>query len=323
MRPRPPRSAALTAAMVFVAVACAGGGSDDDSPGSGGVVAQFASYDRAADREQRVLVGLVADQEGQVAYGTVRFRFVYLGTRESPQRRAQPGPALTATYRALPGSGASGEDGPTVVSAAESRGVYGADGVRFDRSGLWSVIVNGRVDGEPFEATAGFEVNPEPYVVAEGEPAPRTANPLPGAPGLRPQAIDSRARDDGFVPDPELHATTVADALAAGRPVMVVVSTPVYCVSRFCGPITDAVQQLAIEYGDRIAFVHLEVSSNFENQVVNDAAAEWITPRGGNDRDLREPWVFVVGADGIVRQRFDNVASDRELRAAADRLAGG
>ncbi|MGH8986415.1 MAG: hypothetical protein ACRDY6_21450, partial [Acidimicrobiia bacterium] len=135
--------------------------------------------------------------------------------------------------------------------------------------------------------------------------------------------LDSRARDDGFVPDPELHATTVADALAAGRPVMVVVSTPVYCVSRFCGPITDAVQQLAIEYGDRIAFVHLEVSSNFENQVVNDAAAEWITPRGGNDRDLREPWVFVVGADGIVRQRFDNVASDRELRAAADRLAGG
>jgi hypothetical protein len=34
----------------------------------------------------------------------------------------------------------------------------------------------------------------------------------------------------------------VADAIAAGRPVMVVGSTPVFCVSRFCGPITDAVQ---------------------------------------------------------------------------------
>jgi len=323
MTPRPLRSAALTAAIVFVAVACGGGGSDGDSRGSGGVVAQFASYDRAADREQRVLVGLVAEQEGQVAYGTVRFRFAYLGTRESPQRRARTGPAVTATYRALPGSGASGEDGPSVVSATESRGVYGADGVRFNQPGLWSVIVTGRVDGEPFEATAAFEVNPEPYVVAEGEPAPPTANPLPGAPDLSPPAIDSRARDDGSVPDPELHATTVADALAAGKRVMVVVSTPVYCVSRFCGPITDAVQQLATEYGDRIAFVHLEVWNDFENQIVNDAAAEWITPRGGSDRDLREPWVFTVGADGIIRQRFDNVASDRELRAAADRLLRG
>ncbi|MGH9027631.1 MAG: hypothetical protein ACRDWD_16170 [Acidimicrobiia bacterium] len=285
-------------------------------------MAQFASYDRAADRDQRVIVGLLAEDEGQVAFGAVEFRFAYLGTRDAPITDAEAGEPARATYRALPGTeGAAGRAsaGPTVVSAIESRGVYGADGARFDEAGLWSVIVTGTVDGAPFEASAAFEVNPEPYVVAEGEPAPRTANPLPGAPGARPQAIDSRA-DDGTVPDPELHATTVADALAAGRPVVLVVSTPVYCVSRFCGPITDAVQELAQEYGDRVAFVHLEVWNDFENQAVNDAAAEWITPRGGSDRDLREPWVFVVAPDGTILERFDNVASDDELRAAVLRV---
>ncbi|MGH9013025.1 MAG: hypothetical protein ACRDZ1_03675 [Acidimicrobiia bacterium] len=319
------RAGAATLAFALVAAGCAGSGDDGRGgpDGSGEVVAQFASYDRAAQHDQRVIVGLLAEQEGQLAYGTVEFRFAYLGTSESPEPSRRVGAPVTATYRALPGtSSRRGEEGPTVVSAAESRGVYAADDVRFDKAGLWSVIVTGKVDGDPFEATAAFEVNPEPYVVAEGEPAPRTANPLPGAPGVKPQAIDSRAADDGIVPDPELHTTTVADALTAGQPVIVVVATPVYCVSRFCGPITDAVQQLATEYGDRIAFVHLEVWNDFENQVVNDGAAEWITPRGGRDRDLREPWVFVVGADGTIAERFDNVASEDELRAAAQRLAG-
>jgi len=44
---------------------------------------------------------------------------------------------------------------------------------------------------------------------------------------------------------------------------MVVVSTPTYCQSRFCGPITDSVSALAQRYGDRMAFVHLEVWKNF------------------------------------------------------------
>ena len=98
------------------------------------------------------------------------------------------------------------------------------------------------------------------------------------------------------------------------------VSTPVYCVSRFCGPITDEIDELAREYGDRVAFVHLEVWQDFEEQVVNPAAQEWIFPRDGSD--AREPWVFVIGADGVVQARFDNVATDAELRAAVEAVAG-
>jgi len=41
-----------------------------------------------------------------------------------------------------------------------------------------------------------------------------------------------------------LHNISIAAATAAGRPA-VVVSTPTFCVSRWCGPITDSVNELA------------------------------------------------------------------------------
>jgi hypothetical protein len=99
---------------------------------------------------------------------------------------------------------------------------------------------------------------------------------------------------------------------------MVVVSTPTYCRSRFCGPVTDSVAELARRFGDRVAFVHLEVWEDFEAQKLNEAAAAWIAPPGAED--AREPWVFIVDGHGVVVERFDNVATDAELEAAVRRL---
>lgn len=107
-------------------------------------------------------------------------------------------------------------------------------------------------------------------------------NRLPGDTTVGPKAIDSRSAAHGSVPDLELHATTVAAVIAAAKPVMVVVSTPVYCISRFCGPITDSVQRLARRYRDRMAFVHAEVWNGAPApRKINREAAEWIY-RGGS-----------------------------------------
>ncbi|MEA3077827.1 MAG: hypothetical protein QOF60_2735, partial [Actinomycetota bacterium] len=194
--------------------------------------------------------------------------------------------------------------------------------VTFDTAGFWGVTITAKLaDGKTATGNAPFEVYAEPRVPFPGQPAPRTANPVAGAPGVEPRSIDSRASGGQPIPDAKLHATSIADAIAAGKPVMIVVSTPVYCVSRFCGPITDSVAKLADTYGDRMAFVHLEVWKDFDNKVVNDAAAEWIEPKGGQG-DTQEPWVFVVGRDGIVKQRFDNVANDADLEAAVRAVLG-
>lgn len=134
-------------------------------------------------------------------------------------------------------------------------------------------------------------------------------------PAVGPASIDSRATSTGQVPDPVLHDTTVADAVAAGRPTVVVISTPVYCVSRFCGPITETVEALAERYGDRAEFIHLEVWKDFDTQTINDAA-EWIlTDDGGN-----EPWTFLVDPDGTIAARWDNVVDVADLEGRLGRL---
>lgn len=80
------------------------------------------------------------------------------------------------------------------------------------------------------------------------------------------------------------------------------------------GPITDSVSALAKRHGDVMDFVHLEMWKDFEKGELNEAAAAWVSPPGTDD--AREPWVFVVGRDGRITHRFDNVASDAELERA-------
>ena len=52
-------------------------------------------------------------------------------------------------------------------------------------------------------------------------------------------------------------------------------------------------------------------------RVVNKGAADWLLRRN----DLHEPWVFVIGANGKITARFDNVASKAELEAALKGLS--
>lgn len=328
---------ALVLALALVAAACGGGGGGREGGadgadraggagtgnGAGGdVVAQVASYEVVSGRPQRLIVGLVreGDDPKLVSFGEVGFSLRYLGTRQRPLQPPRPGPQVKATFRPLPGQHVDpASPGPRLVDPSQGVGVYGVDSLVLDEAGFWEVEVTADLSGTPTRAASAFEVLAAPVVPAPGQPAPRTHNPLPGAAGVNPKAVDSRFAEGEPLPDPELHTTTVADAIAAGRPVMVVVSTPVYCQSRFCGPVTDSVQALARRFGDRMAFVHIEVWEDFEAQKLNPAAKEWIAPPGA---DAREPWIFLVGADGIVVDRWDNVATDTDLERAVTQLLG-
>src|SRR3546814_15694577 len=93
---------------------------------------------------------------------------------------------------------------------------------------------------------------------------------------------------------------------------MVVVSTPVFCVSRFCGPITDSVQELAATYGDRANFVHIEVWRDFEQNKLNRGAAEWHYP--DEEANPSEPWVFLIDGEGTIAKRWDNGANRTDER---------
>lgn len=316
-----------TVAVVVVAVLASGLASCGDergsdaagtgSPGSDGatdLVVTPANYELVAGTPQRVIAGVQSNSDARLlGYGTVPMTFTYLGTRDDPVKDAEPSMEAEARFLPIPGQSVAEGAEPRLVAPSEAIGVYGAE-VTFDRPGFWNIGVTVTIDGEERHATGAVEVRAEARIPAPGEPAPRTDNPVLGTEGVDPAAIDSRAAVGG-VPDEILHRTSVAGAIAAGRPVMVVISTPVYCQSRFCGPITDSVQGLAERYGDRMAFVHIEVWADFEEKVVNPAALEWISAPGG---DTNEPWVFVVDSNGIIVERFDNVATDAELEAAVE-----
>jgi peroxiredoxin len=77
------------------------------------------------------------------------------------------------------------------------------------------------------------------------------------------------------------------------------------------------VSELQGEYGDVAEFVHVEVWHDFQAGEVNEAAADWLlTPDG----DLTEPWVFLIGEDGRILARWDNVATRQEIEPWLKRL---
>lgn len=321
MTPRTSLSVVLAAGL---AVAACGGDSETTTTTTEGSTpaygAQVASYDLAADRPQRFLVGLIGEDNALIVGGEVTLDFRYYGADETDTAELEDGELrvrdVTATFLPVADGTAPEGDGPRVREGAEGVGVYEATGVDFGAAGFWSVTVNADIDGEPVETTTAFEVADTHRIVNTGDPAPRTENLLPGDGDAPVKAVDSRAEPDGTVPDPVLHELTVAEAIATRKPTVVVVSTPVFCVSRFCGPITDSVQAMAPRFEGKVNFVHLEVWRDFEGKALNRGAAEWIYPT--EDADPSEPWVFLVGGDGTVLERWDNVANSDDVAAAVD-----
>ena len=312
---RPMRSLAAAALVALLATACSSGARPQGaaSPSATGELNVFpASFDLSVGEEQRFIAGLLTNERELIVGGEVDMVFYYFGEQPDPENQERVA-ETTATYLPVPGNDElSVDDGPIVAEATSATGVYETT-MTFDRPGTWGVGIRAEIDGETQRGTGVFRVQAEPQVVAVGDEAPRTENATieTEAPAA---AIDSRAAvgDTKEIPDPDLHDTTIAGSIEAGRPVVVVVSTPVYCESRFCGPITETIEDLSDEYGDRADFVHLEVWADFEKQQLNAAAAEWMqTEEGGN-----EPWVFLVGADGNLAARWDNVLDLAALESA-------
>lgn len=311
------------AAVALLASACGSNATDNATSGSEGrpadqtLNAEVASYDLAAGDKSRFIVGLFTGDQRFVSWGKVGMRFLYLG-RDQASETPQEGPSAVGRFLPVPDEGGGEpqtQPGPVAVPASQGRGVYAAQ-VRFDKPGFWSVQVSVDFEGGDTQtANAAFEVLEQHEVPAPGDRALRTENLTLGSKDAPRAAIDSRAQGGGAIPDPELHRTTVADSIQSHEPAVVVISTPVYCVSRFCGPITDMIKDLAADYRPRANFIHIEVWRDFDGTVINKSAADWIY----RNRDLREPWVFVIGSDGRIAARFDNVATRDEVESALRR----
>ena len=317
------RTPALLACFGLLAAACSSNG-DEPAPtstgSSGQVAAIVASSDLYVGAPQRVAFGLVLADGNLVSFGSVDVAFSYVGTANAPTD-PQPGPEATAAYIPTYGTPA-GSGGPAVTSPSEGRGVYQASDVTFDHAGFWQAEVTADVaDLGSQVSTTTFEVAAEPGIPAPGDEAIPSENLTLDSKGVPESAIDSRAASEGAVPDPGLHEWTIARAIAEGRPALVVFATPVYCVSKFCGPVTNMVEELSQEYPDRAVYIHLEIWKDFgttgADGVVNDAPLEWLVMPNG---DLTEPWLYLIGADGTIVDRWSSMWSEDEVAAELEAL---
>jgi len=317
------RTSATAVALALLTAACGSATDDASSPsgtGSGVTLAVApASFDLAVGEGRRLLLAVFTDGRERVAGGTITVRLAHLG--DEPGGQAALGAPLTATFLPIPGLDVPApERGPAVVGTDVLTGVYRVD-VDLDAPGFWGVSVTADLVGlGTAEGRAVFRVLASPEAVAVGDAAPPTPNIVRAdvEAGRAPAAaLDSRLRSaDDRDRAAVLHATRVDESIAAGRPVVIAIATPVYCVSLVCGPLTEYLLEVAGRFGDRADFVHIEVWEDFEEQRLNPAAATWIqTETGGN-----EPWVFLVDATGTVVARWDNVVDPAELEAALSSL---
>ncbi len=129
-----------------------------------------------------------------------------------------------------------------------------------------------------------------------------------------PEGVDQLCtRVEGPCP---FHETSYADVLAAGRPSAILVATPAYCSTAYCGPVVDTLMDAAQQVPG-IDIIHTEVYAN---------ALEF----GGNFTDPGiqvspavqamglhfEPSLFLLDGTGTVLDRIDNVFDVDEAVAA-------
>jgi hypothetical protein len=188
------------------------------------------------------------------------------------------------------------------------QGIYVAQ-VAFTRPGAWGLEVlaqqgDRRVDA----ARLSVNVLGGSRIPMPGAPAPRSRNLIAS------DVSDLSMIDSSDPPDPRLHQTRIVDAIAQGRPQVIVFASPRLCTSRVCGPVVDVVRTLMPAYGGKVAFIHQEIWQTGSPGKFAPTVNEW---------NLRsEPWIFVVDGGGTVRATFEGLTTRRELEAMLRHVLG-
>jgi hypothetical protein len=238
----------------------------------------------------RFVFGLLDSESGPVREADVRVSTFYLkgSVLEGPKEE------VDAVFRKWP-------VGPA--------GIYTVQ-LSFDMSGNWGigVAITG-LDGVVRRGTTMIQIKEASATPAIGSPVPHSVSKISGN-----QATLAEITSD-LVPDPELYKLTVAAAIDAGAPLMLVFASPAYCQSATCGPQVEVVKALRKKYGGKASFIHVEVYDN-PQEIQGDLSRARISPILTEWNLPSEPWTFIVDSDGLLHAKFEGFATGEELEEA-------
>jgi hypothetical protein len=215
-----------------------------------------------------------------------------------------PYPAAIETLQTQPAFRAQ-----TTTSDPDAASVVYKTNVDFPSNGVWQIAALVRQDGK-LTATLlpSAEVGRFSKVPKVGQKAPRIHTPTAADVGGDLSQITTR------IPPDTQNKVDYADVLGK-EPIVLLFATPQFCVSRVCGPVVDVAEQLKQLYGDKVAFIHMEIyTDNDPNKPVRPQVQAFHLPT--------EPWLFGIGRDGKIEDEIDGAFGVEELTRVVKGLTG-
>jgi hypothetical protein len=192
-------------------------------------------------------------------------------------------------------------DAATVVYTTE---------VDFPSNGEWRIAALIKQGDEtlatllPSATVGGFKGVPK-----VGQKAPLIHTPTPSEVGGDLSKITTR------IPPDTQNRVDYADVLGK-EPIFLLFATPQFCQSRVCGPVVDVAEQVKEQYGDKAAFIHMEIYKD------NDPS-KGVRPQVRAFHLPSEPWLFAIDRQGVIRAVIEGAFGVDELTKVVKEVTGG
>ena len=236
--------------------------------------------------ENRIAFGIINPSSGMIRDAAVEISTFYLKNPDTQM----PKQTVAATFQKWP------------VGAG---GIYTAQLI-FDNPGYWglSLLVN---DQEGFIQNGSIKLLVEEH---SNSPMVGSLAPLSLNKTLDVDYLEDITSDTN--PDPELYSMNISTAIDTGQPLLVVFSTPAYCLTSTCGPQLDVVKRIKEQYKSDMNFIHVEVYDNL-TEMHEDFSKARQSPVFAEWNLKTEPWTFIVDRKGIIFAKFEGYATSKEL----------
>lgn len=194
--------------------------------------------------------------------------------------------------------------------------------LRFPRAGQFGIqVVVDRPRGGAFSQRLLPNVLSERLTPPVGAAAPRASGPTLREVDGRLSRIDSEPR----LEDRAMHQTSLAEAIARRRPALVLFASPGLDDTRLSLPVLEVVQSLQPQYGEKVAFIHVEP---YDLARSRRALLDGATPEGAlRPSSAAEqwgvqnvPWLFVVDRDGRIHAKLFGPVARREVEGLLEQV---
>ncbi len=189
-----------------------------------------------------------------------------------------------------------------------AKAVYSTQ-VNFPSNGEWRIAAVIK-EGDHLGATLlpSAIVGGSPRIPKVGEKAPLIHTPTLSDVGGDASKITTR------IPPDTQNEVDFADALGK-EPIVLLFATPQFCESRVCGPVVDVAEQVKQIYGDKAAFIHMEIyKENDPGKGPNSQVRAFRLPT--------EPWLFVINKEGTIEDVIEGAFGVEELTRAVENVVG-